>query len=76
MSEEMLPSYQPVAVESAWNAWWEKSGFFTPDRDAAMEAAPEDKFVIMIPPPNVTGTLHLGHALTCSVEDTLVRWCA
>lgn len=32
------------------------------------------KFVIVIPPPNVTGTLHLGHALTCALEDVLTRW--
>ena len=42
-------------------------------RDAA-SLSPEEKFVMMIPPPNVTGTLHLGHALTTAVEDAITRW--
>ena len=42
-------------------------------RDAAL-LSPEEKFVMMIPPPNVTGTLHLGHALTTAVEDAITRW--
>ena len=35
---------------------------------------PDKKFVLCLPPPNVTGTLHLGHALTCTIQDALVRW--
>ena len=42
--------------------------------EAALQASQEDKFVMVIPPPNVTGSLHLGHALTNAVEDTLTRW--
>jgi len=70
---EFPPTYQPRYVEAAWQAWWEKSGFYTPSVEAALAKGPEDKFVMVIPPPNVTGSLHLGHALTTAVEDTLTR---
>ncbi len=68
------PSYQPKYVEAAWQSWWEKSGFYSPNVEAALKASQADKFVMVIPPPNVTGSLHLGHALTSAVEDTLTRW--
>ena len=70
----MLKAYHPQAVEAAWNDWWTKQGFFSCDPAAAAKAGPEQKFVMVIPPPNVTGSLHLGHALTSSVEDALTRW--
>ena len=50
-------SYHPVAVESAWYAWWEKEGFFQPQFTPEGQVKPEGKFVIVIPPPNVTGAL-------------------
>ena len=61
--------YSPEAVEAAWYEWWEASGFFKPDEDTSKEP-----FVMVIPPPNVTGTLHIGHALTNSIQDTVIRW--
>lgn len=61
--------YCPQAVEAAWYDWWEECGFFKPDTDSN-----KPSFVIVIPPPNVTGALHIGHALTNAVEDTIVRW--
>jgi valyl-tRNA synthetase len=75
-SQPMLEAYHPSAVECAWGDWWEKSGFFGCDARKALERrAPEDeRFIMVIPPPNVTGSLHLGHALTAAVEDTLTRW--
>jgi valyl-tRNA synthetase len=72
--EPFPPSYQPKYVEAAWQAWWEKSGFYTPDLEAALKSGDKDKFVMVIPPPNVTGSLHLGHALMVAIEDTLTRW--
>jgi valyl-tRNA synthetase len=70
-AEPMASSYDPPAVEAAWYEWWEAQGYFTP----ATHAKPgREPFVIVIPPPNVTGTLHLGHALTNAVQDTLVRF--
>ena len=57
------PRYTPKAVEAAWYSWWEKCGFFKPDVDSD-----KPPFVIVIPPPNVTGVLHIGHALTGAIE--------
>ena len=65
----MAKSYDPKNVETAWYEWWEKEGFFKPT-----PGSDKPKFVIVIPPPNVTGALHIGHALTNSIQDTIVRW--
>jgi valyl-tRNA synthetase len=74
MSEPMADAYYPKAVEAAWQDWWEASGFYKGDPNVAMGKSREEKFIMVIPPPNVTGSLHLGHALTAAVEDTLTRW--
>ena len=63
-----------ACVLQAWQDWWEASGFYSADAAAGRAAGPEGRFVIVIPPPNVTGSLHLGHALTAAVEDALTRW--
>lgn len=66
-------AYSPQAVEAAWYSWWEKSGFFQPKpQDEPVRS--EKRFVIPLPPPNVTGALHCGHALANSLQDTLIRW--
>lgn len=65
----MADAYQPQAVESAWDSWWQAQDLYKPECDPTKE-----KFVIVIPPPNITGTLHLGHALTIAIEDAVVRW--
>jgi valyl-tRNA synthetase len=68
---ELAPRYDAAAFEPAIYERWLASGAFTP----APEPAPgADRFVIIQPPPNVTGSLHVGHALTATVEDTLVRY--
>ncbi|KAI0408139.1 tRNA synthetases class I-domain-containing protein [Xylaria palmicola] len=62
-------TYSSSAVESSWYQWWEKSGFFQP------RPGPSDsRFVVPLPPPNVTGSLHCGHALANTIQDALVRW--
>lgn len=66
--------YSPEYVESSWYQWWEKEGFFSPEQHERLPHAVDQTFSLCIPPPNVTGTLHLGHALTVAVEDALVRW--
>lgn len=71
---EMLPAYQPKAVEAAWDSYWVKEGFYTTDPVQAESAGEGGRFVMCLPPPNVTGSLHLGHALTASIEDSLARW--
>ncbi|XP_066910854.1 valine--tRNA ligase-like [Clytia hemisphaerica] len=69
-------AYSPSYVESAWYSWWEKKGFFKPEygRESITEKNDKGNFTIVIPPPNVTGNLHLGHALTGAIEDAVTRW--
>uniref|UniRef100_A0A3Q1FP25 Valine--tRNA ligase n=1 Tax=Acanthochromis polyacanthus TaxID=80966 RepID=A0A3Q1FP25_9TELE len=69
-------SYSPQYVEAAWYSWWEKQGFFKPEygRKSISEPNPRGIFMMCIPPPNVTGSLHLGHALTNAIQDSLTRW--
>jgi valyl-tRNA synthetase len=69
MSTTIPKVYEPGSIEKKWYNFWLKQGYFTPKID------PNKKpFVIIMPPPNVTGELHLGHALTDTLEDILVRW--
>lgn len=74
VSSEMLPAYHPQVVEGGWGPWWNAKGFNTANPAAAEAAGENGRFVMVIPPPNVTGSLHLGHALTCAIEDCLARW--
>lgn len=63
--------YAPAAVEQRWYQYWEEQGLFTPPTDSDPGTP---TFAIVIPPPNVTGVLHLGHALNTTWQDILVRW--
>src|SRR5688572_22483444 len=63
--------YEPREVEERWYAFWEREGVFDAVDDPA-DLRPA--YVVPMPPPNVTGSLHMGHALTCTLEDALVRW--
>lgn len=74
LKDPSFSSYDPQAVESSWYDWWVKQGFFKPEYTEDGKVKPEGLFVIPAPPPNVTGALHIGHALTVSIQDTLVRW--
>jgi valyl-tRNA synthetase len=73
-SGPMPAGYNPTAVEAAWYDWWEAQGFFKPQLTAEGNIKPEGQFVIPAPPPNVTGSLHIGHALTVAIQDALIRW--
>jgi valyl-tRNA synthetase len=66
---EMPKAYEPGMVETKWYQFWLEKGYFKPQIDP--EKTP---FVIIMPPPNVTGELHLGHALTVTLEDIMSRW--
>ena len=66
----MEPLYKPEGVEARWQVAWEVEGHFA----AGAGATREESYVICVPPPNVTGDLHLGHALNGSIQDVLVRW--
>ena len=68
---EIAKAYNPKEAEESHYQRWETSGFFTPEINENAEAAP---YSIVIPPPNVTGNLHMGHALQHTLMDTLVRW--
>ncbi|KAG2185627.1 hypothetical protein INT44_002420 [Umbelopsis vinacea] len=67
-------AYEPKLVETGWYEWWESQGFFgsNPQGRALIQTKPT--FNMITPPPNVTGSLHIGHALTFSLEDAVVRW--
>lgn len=71
-----LKPYDPAAHEEATYAMWENSGFFNPDTciEKGVTAPDAEVFSIVLPPPNVTGTLHMGHASMLAVEDILVRF--
>jgi valyl-tRNA synthetase len=73
---EMAKAYNPHEVETTLYEWWEQQGFFTPEQQLQSGLADPARrpFVISMPPPNVTGALHLGHAITSSVEDMLTRY--
>ena len=66
---QMAKAYSHEAVEGRWYDWWEQQGYFTPERNPGSKP-----YTIIMPPPNVTGELHMGHALTNAVEDILIRW--
>ncbi|KZS93907.1 hypothetical protein SISNIDRAFT_474035 [Sistotremastrum niveocremeum HHB9708] len=74
LSLPMAAGYNPIHVESAWYDWWQEQGFFKPALKADGSPKDEGTFVISIPPPNVTGSLHIGHGLTIAIQDTLIRW--
>jgi len=63
--------YDPALVEPRWYSYWETHGVFAASDDPA-DTRPV--YVVPMPPPNVTGSLHMGHAQRCTLEDTLVRW--
>ena len=63
----METTYNPTAIEQSWYEYWERGDHFAPSGNG-------DPYCIMIPPPNVTGTLHMGHAFQDTVMDTLIRY--
>ena len=67
--QEFPRAYDHRPVEERWYRFWMEGGYFTPEIDHSQEP-----FVIIMPPPNVTGELHMGHALTDTLEDIMARW--
>lgn len=66
---ELAKSFEPAAIEAKWGPLWEKSGTYEPTLDPA-----KPSFSIQLPPPNVTGTLHMGHAFNQTIMDSLTRY--
>ena len=69
MAEALPPQYDPAQNEGALYRWWEEQGFFRADA-----ASPRQPYTIVIPPPNVTAVLHMGHGLNNTIQDVLIRW--
>lgn len=69
--DEMAPQYNPTAVEEPLYKWWEDSGFFKPSQ---YQKGEKKSYVLPMPPPNVTGGLHMGHAMFVALQDILARY--
>ncbi|MCK4249655.1 MAG: class I tRNA ligase family protein, partial [Candidatus Omnitrophica bacterium] len=67
--EEIAKAYNPKDTEDKWYQVWEEEGYFQAKEDGAKQP-----FTIVIPPPNVTGILHMGHALNNTIQDILIRY--
>ena len=66
---ELPKAYDPAQVEQKWYRFWLEQRYFHADA-----STPKAPYSIVIPPPNVTGALHMGHALTVTIQDILIRW--
>lgn len=64
--------FNPLSAENGWFSWWQKQQFFTPEKSKT-KLQKGKTFTIVLPPPNVTGNLHLGHAMMASIQDAIVR---
>jgi valyl-tRNA synthetase len=69
MTTELAKAYDPKAAQEKWLAFWAERGYFHSNPDDQRKS-----FTIVIPPPNVTGALHMGHALNNTLQDVLIRW--
>ena len=69
---ELAKSFNPKQIENRWYSFWEAAGFFKPGNDK--ETDDTNAYCIMLPPPNVTGTLHMGHAFQHTLMDALTRY--
>ena len=65
----LASKYDPTHIEDKWYQFWMDGNYFVADTDSEAQ-----KYVIAIPPPNVTAVLHLGHALNNTLQDALIRW--
>jgi valyl-tRNA synthetase len=76
MTDKLSKTYNPAEHEERLYAWWEAQGFFRPETQVELGLASEDgpRFCITMPPPNVTGALHLGHAIVAAIEDLMTRY--
>jgi valyl-tRNA synthetase len=67
---ELDKSFEPKNIENRWYQFWESSGYFS----AGLDTAKSDNFCILLPPPNVTGTLHMGHGFNQTIMDAITRY--
>ena len=69
MATELPPQYDPREAQQRWLRFWDEHGYFHSRPDPSRQP-----YTIVIPPPNVTGALHMGHALNNTLQDVLIRW--
>ncbi|WP_036301742.1 valine--tRNA ligase [Methylotenera sp. L2L1] len=69
-NKELAKSFDPKTIESKWYEFWEGKGYYA----AGLDTAKQDNFCILLPPPNVTGTLHMGHGFNQTLMDALTRY--
>ena len=76
MKIEISKAYDPSEIEQTIYEWWEREGYFTPEKQVELGLVEPDgpRFCITIPPPNVTGALHLGHVIVVAIEDLMTRY--
>ncbi|TSC84446.1 MAG: valyl-tRNA synthetase [Parcubacteria group bacterium Gr01-1014_17] len=74
LPEKLTKPYQPTETEERIYKLWEDSGFFNPDNLPSRFQHPAPRFSIVMPPPNVTGVLHMGHALMLTIQDIMIRY--
>jgi len=76
MTDKLSRIYNPREIEERIYRWWEEQGYFRPETlvEKGLASADGPRFCITMPPPNVTGVLHLGHAMTAAVEDLQTRY--
>jgi valyl-tRNA synthetase len=76
MTDKLAKVYDPKEHEPRLYRWWEEQGYFRPERGVELGLIPDGSphWCITMPPPNVTGVLHLGHAMTAAVEDLMTRY--
>ena len=68
--KELAKSFDPKAIETKWYEFWEGKGYYA----AGLNPEVKENFCILLPPPNVTGTLHMGHGFNQTLMDTLTRY--
>ncbi len=68
----MEKTYSPASIEGKWYTHWMEGGWFQPD--GGTQENDDPPFCIMLPPPNITGSLHMGHAFQNTIMDALIRW--
>ena len=73
-ADSLPKSFEPAQIESHWYPIWEKSGYFQAGNPIEQSSAERTPYVIQFPPPNVTGTLHMGHAFNQTIMDGLIRY--
>jgi valyl-tRNA synthetase len=76
MTDKLSKTYNPTEHEERIYQWWEEQGYFRPEKQVELGLASEDgpRWCITMPPPNITGALHLGQAMTAAVEDLMTRY--